>query len=339
MNELVKAIQAEAWAILPTRLEGMLAAAKSGLEIKAARRSQQQQGAVAVIPVYGTITQRGGGLFEMMFGGTSAEALTSQIRAAMGEESIKAIVLDVDSPGGTVSGVQEAFESIYAMRGQKPITAVANSLMASAAYWLASAADTIVVTPSSQTGSIGVFTVHEDISAMAEKAGVKVTMISAGKYKTEGNEFEPLSDEARAAIQRRVDNYYSSFTGAVAKGRGVTPSAVRGGFGEGRVVGADEAVSLGMADRIGTLESTLAGFGVSGYSAMRAESSEELVAAIRRNADEITKTREEIAANAEWTDKAMAEGFEKAVAAIEEESGKVVGQWEVERERARWDAA
>ena len=109
---------------------------------------------------------------------------------------------------------------------------------------------------------------------MAEKAGVKVTMISAGKFKTEGNEFEPLSDEARAAIQKRVDGYYSSFTGAVAKGRGVTPSAVRGGFGEGRVVGANEAVSLGMADRIGTLESTLAGFGVSGYSAMRAECGE-----------------------------------------------------------------
>ncbi|MCC7371633.1 MAG: S49 family peptidase, partial [Chloroflexi bacterium] len=128
---------------------------------------------------------------------------------------------------------------------------------ASAAYWIASSADEIVVTPSGEVGSIGVFTAHEDISAALEAEGVTVTLISAGKYKTEGNPFEPLSEEARGAIQARVDDYYSMFVRAVARGRGVKPADVRGGFGQGRVVGADEAVRLGMADRVGTMAQTV----------------------------------------------------------------------------------
>lgn len=277
-NELVRAIEAETWAILPRHMEAMLAVSRISTPIVAAKRNQQQAGGIAVIPVYGTITQRGGGIFDMFFGGTSAEGLTTDIRSAMADESVQSIVLDVDSPGGSVGGIQEAFDAIMSMRGKKPITAVANSLMASAAYWLASAADTIIASPSAQVGSIGVFTVHEDISKMAADAGVKVTMISAGKFKTEGNQFEPLSDEARAAIQKRVDGYYGQFVGSVARGRGVTAGAVRGGFGEGRVVGALESVSLGMADRVGTLREVLGGMSLAGM-AMHAEEPVDTMAA------------------------------------------------------------
>lgn len=226
-------------------------------------------GAVAVLPVYGTINQRMN-LLSQMSGGTSTELLAAEFRQALNDPGVKAIVFDVDSPGGGVYGVAELAAEIQAARGRKPIVAVANSLMASAAYWLASATDDITVTPSSEVGSIGVFAIHQDISESMAAAGVRTTLVSAGKYKTEGNPFEPLGDEARGAMQARVNDYYEMFVGAVAKGRGVTPSDVRGGFGQGRVVGAREAVRLGMADRIGTLDSTLARFGVVSGDSRRA---------------------------------------------------------------------
>jgi signal peptide peptidase SppA len=179
--------------------------------------------------------------------------------AAVNDARIGAIVFDVNSPGGSVTGVDELSKMIYDARGSKPIVAVANHLMASAAYWIGTAADELVVTPSGEVGSIGVFAAHQDVSAAMEKEGVKTTLISAGKYKTEGNPFEPLTDEAHASIQARVDDYYSMFTKAVARNRGVNVADVRGGFGEGRVVGAQQAVSLGMADRVATLDDVISG--------------------------------------------------------------------------------
>ncbi len=134
-------------------------------------------------------------------GGTSVQGVARQFRAAMADPDIGRVILDVDSPGGQVGGVEELAREIYQARGQKPVTAIANGLAASAAYWIATAADEFVVTPSGQVGSIGVFGMHQDVSAALEKDGVKVTMVSAGKYKTEGNPFEPLTDEARAAMQ------------------------------------------------------------------------------------------------------------------------------------------
>jgi hypothetical protein len=120
-----------------------------------------------------------------------------------------------------------------------------------------------VVSPSSLTGSIGVYASHEDESQALDKIGVKVTLISAGKYKVEGNSFEPLGDDARSAMQAMVDEYYGMFTKAVARGRGVKVSDVTGGFGEGRVVTAQQALKLGMADRVATLDQVLSKYGVS----------------------------------------------------------------------------
>jgi capsid assembly protease len=99
--------------------------------------------------------------------------------------------------------------------------------------------------------------IHEDISGLLEQQGVAVNLITAGKYKVEGNPFEPLNEEARSAIQGRVDEYYGMFTADVARNRGVSVGQVREGFGEGRVVGAETAVSLGMADRVAKLDQVL----------------------------------------------------------------------------------
>ena len=94
---------------------------------------------------------------------------------------------------------------------------------------------------------------HVDVSGLLEKFGEKVTLISAGKYKVEGNPYEPLTEEARAAIQQDVDHYYDLFVDAVAKGRGVTAKAVRDGYGQGRMLTAKAAVEAGLANRVGTL--------------------------------------------------------------------------------------
>jgi len=192
-----------------------------------------------------------------MSGATSAELFGKEFGRLLKDPEVSAIVLDVDSPGGQVDGIEELSNQIYDARGSKPVVAVVDHLMASAAYWIGSAADDVVMSPSGEAGSIGVFAVHEDWSGALAKEGITVSLISAGKFKTEGNPYEPLAEEARGAIQGRVNDYYDAFVNSVARNRGAKPATVRNGFGEGRVVGARQAVSLGMADRVGTLEETI----------------------------------------------------------------------------------
>lgn len=266
-TRVIGALMALPWAILPQKLvviQELMKLRASGqkltpedvqaaMDMQAAVAARRAPGAagVAVIPLLGTIVPRGNMLLESS-GATSVQVTAARFREALRDPDIGSIVLDVDSPGGQVGGIEELGREIYEARGQKPIIASVNGLAASAAYWIASAADEVVVTPSGMAGSIGVLMVHQDVSAMLEREGVRMSMVSAGKYKTEGNAFEPLTDEARADWQALVDDYYDLFTKAVARNRGVKVAEVRNGFGEGRVVTAAQAVSLGMADRVGT---------------------------------------------------------------------------------------
>jgi capsid assembly protease len=287
-----KFIAEHPWAILPAtldilveimelRLEG---SALSDEEIRARvggtpppRPAPQQLGSVAVIPLHGVIAPRMNLMTEVS-GGTSAAQLQADLMAAARMPEVSAIVLDVDSPGGSVFGISEAASTIRAVRREKPVVAVANHTAASAAYWLASQADELIVSPSSQVGSVGVVAVHQDMSGAAEKAGVKTTFVTAGKYKAEGNSMTPLNDEARAHMQGLVNTYYDAFVRGVAKGRGVSVDAVRDGFGEGRVVTSESAVRLGMADGVATLGDVIGRIAATGVkrralSAMRAETS------------------------------------------------------------------
>lgn len=266
------AILETAWAILPAKMaeitEFMAYKSAGGqISVEEARerfadgnqKSQPDAPArIGVLPVYGTISQRAG-LLSMASGGTSVEEMTQAFRAFITDPDIDAVVMDVDSPGGSVSGLTEFASEIYRARKVKPVIAVANSMMASGAYWLGSAATEIVASPSSKLGSIGVIAAHENQRDAMAKLGVEVSLVSAGKYKAENNPFEPLSEEGRAEIQKRVDESYAMFTRDIAKGRGVSVQTVRDGFGEGRVVGAREAVALGMADRVATIDDVFAG--------------------------------------------------------------------------------
>lgn len=258
------------WAVTPTMLATILeiarrhaAGEKLSAEDIAARVGDRQrpvggvQGGIAILPLSGVVIPRAT-LMSDVSGAVSAEAFGKAFAQAVADPGVGAIVLDVNSPGGSVAGVDELARQIFDARGAKPIIAIANHLMASAAYWIGTAADEVVMTPSAEVGSVGVFAAHEDVSAALAAEGVKTTLVSAGKYKVEGNPYEPLTDEARATIQARVDEYYGMFVKAVARHRGVGQAAVRDGFGEGRAVGAAQAMAAGMVDRVETLDQTLA---------------------------------------------------------------------------------
>lgn len=223
----------------------------------------RSSGMVAVLPITGVIAHRINLLTDISGGGgTSIQRLQAQLRQALGADQVRAIVFDVDSPGGSVDGVPELAEEIYQARKTKPMIAVVNTMCASAAYWLASAAGEVVGMPSSQSGSIGVYWIHEDLSRALDAQGIRISIIKAGKFKTEGNPTEPLSDEGRDNFQRAVDHMYALFINAVAKNRGATQAQVRTGYGQGRTLLAQDALRENLIDRIGTFDSVLAKLGV-----------------------------------------------------------------------------
>jgi signal peptide peptidase SppA len=276
-RHIIEYVNGHAWPILPEKgaiiadaLQRRLRGASQELELEDADilevlGNQKASaggitGAVAVLPIFGTICHRAGSLREWS-GGTSTERVGQAVRQAMNDPAVGALVLDVDSPGGTDAGVSELFDLIYESRGKKPIVAVANALMASAAYWIGCAADELVATKSALVGSIGVYMMHIDESKLLENEGIAVTLISAGKNKVRGNPFAPLKDEDRERFQEIVNSVYSRFTKSVSKGRGVSTEVVRSNYGQGDILTADEALAAGMIDRVDTLENTIARLG------------------------------------------------------------------------------
>lgn len=220
------------------------------------RGGARVQGAVGVIPVYGTLMARAN-LFTEFSGGATYQSIGRAFREAMADESIGSIVFDIDSPGGEVLGCDELASEIRNARGRKPMVAVANGLMASAAYYLGCQADEIVASPSAVVGSIGCVTVHMEESRGLDEAGITVNIFRNPAAKYEGNPYEALSDEGRAHIQERTDDYADAFRASVAKARGVTAAAVKAGYGEGRALTAKRAHAAGLVDRIATLDDTI----------------------------------------------------------------------------------
>lgn len=256
---------ASPWAVrkdlLPRLAQAVRMPALSGFtSAAAAPTSQPITAGVAVIPLTGIITPQGS-FFDFFFGGGMGGLLGFRERfmEAVNDPDVSAIVIDVDSPGGLVDLVPETAALIRAARGPKPIVAIADTLMASAAYWLASQADEIAITPSGYAGSVGVYRVHEDWSRFDEEFGVAVSYVHAGKYKVEGNAHSPLDDEAREQWQSDVDDHYASFVADVAAGRGVSEETVLADYGEGRCLNAQRALDAGLVDRIATYDDVIAG--------------------------------------------------------------------------------
>lgn len=293
-ERVLRAIAAQPWAIEEEKAREILAfldlraqgIERSDEEIAAIIQGRRDtslvppSGGVAVIPLFGVVAPRMDSM-SAISGGMSCERFAQQFDAAIANSDVKTIVIHVDSPGGSVQGVPELAKKIFEARGQKRVIAIANGMMASAAYWIASAADEIIVTPSGAIGSIGVFSIHTEFSRFEDAAGVTTTIVRAGKFKAEANSFEPLTEEAREHLQEGVNDFYDLFIRAIADHRDVTPEQVRSGLGQGRVLTAVRGVEERLADRVATFEEVLEelGVGVARLADARAEDEQVPVAA------------------------------------------------------------
>ena len=210
-------------------------------------------GGIAVIRMCGVIVQEAG-RWDEYFGLCGLNRKRAELDAALGDSRVSAVVLYVDSPGGVVFGLEEFSDYLYAARQVKPVYGFVGAEAYSAGYWAISACQEVSITPSGGSGSIGVWTLHADMSKMLEEQGIKVTVVKSGKYKTEGSPYEPLSEEAEDYMQLQTDEYYSSFVGAVARNRGVTAAKVLSDFGEGRTMSAKMSVDAGLCDKVETMD-------------------------------------------------------------------------------------
>jgi len=208
----------------------------------------------AIIPIQGIIAKRMN-LLTQISGGVSAQLVGRDIKEALANNTIKSILLDIDSPGGTIDGTQELADIIFAGRGQKPIVAYSDGMIASAAYWIGSAADRIYISGDTVTvGSIGVVASHVDYSRYEEKIGIKTTEIYAGKYKRIASQYQPLSEEGRQTIQDQVDFLYTVFVNEVAKQRSVSAGKVLENMADGKIFIGNQAISAGLVDDMATLD-------------------------------------------------------------------------------------
>lgn len=229
----------------------MVAAGRLDPSAASATPRTRRQGTVAVIPVRGPLSHRAT-LLGSLLGWSNTADVAEQVKAALDDGMVSEILLHVESPGGSVYGIEELAAVVYSGRDRKRITAWADPLAASAAYWIGAAATRFLAMPSGEVGSIGVIGVHFDFSQALDKAGIKPTIIASSRYKGEGSEYAPLAPEARSEYQRRVDEIHARFVADVARFRGVPTTTVEERFGQGRVVGARDAVSRGMLDGLAT---------------------------------------------------------------------------------------
>jgi len=213
---------------------------------------------IAIIPVKGVLS-KSPSLFErVIYGATSMSEIKNKINHAENNAKISGILLDVDSPGGTVDGTQELADYIYTVRDSKPVFAYCDGLMASAGYWIGSAASEIYISSKTvQIGSIGVITVHYDFSKMDEQFGVTVTEIFAGKYKAAGSDVKPLSPEDKEYIQSRIDYLYSVFVEAVAQNRNESVETVLSQMADAKIFIGQEAIDAGLVDGVSTFEGVI----------------------------------------------------------------------------------
>lgn len=211
---------------------------------------------ILMIPVRGVLMHN----FPYAWGNyaTGYYYIQKAIERGLEDANVRGIALICNSPGGMVAGCFETVDKIYAHRGEKPIRAFAHEAAYSAAYAIASVADSIVVSKTGGVGSIGVVTLHVDWSKWNEEMGLKYTFIFAGKHKVDGNPEEPLSADAKERIQARIDELYDVFVSSVARNRGMEEKVVRDT--EALTYTASQAVSIGLADAIGPLDDAVAQF-------------------------------------------------------------------------------
>ena len=250
-------------------------------------------GSTAVIQIAGVIFPRPN-IYTRWYGGCALSEIVTAISTAVGTPQIKRIVLQINSPGGVVFGVEEAAKLIADASKKKPIIAQSDQMVASAAYWLASQCSRIEGTPGALFGSIGVITTHMDYSKYFSEVGISVTHITHGELKDYTSPYKPLSEKGRAAIQDQTTAYGMAFDGAVAKGRKVSLQTVQSQFGQGRTFKADQAKERGLIDAVVDSLSIDADAGDNGDTELSHNESPEVVSA----ASTVAVTRETVPSEA-----------------------------------------
>ena len=231
-------------------------AAASLSEKKDSKKPMMILDGIAIIPVIGTLVHRGGMMAES--GMTAYQALAQHLDDAHRSGGVRGILMEIDSPGGEVSGLDQTAAMVREIAQDKPVWAYVNERAYSAAYWLASAADKIYLSRTAGVGSIGVLAQHVDVSKANEKQGLKVTSVYAGRLKTDLDPNKPLSKDALGRLQARVDQLYDLFVAEVAQNRGLSESAVY--ETEAGLFYGEEAVSAGLADGVLTTDFILSEF-------------------------------------------------------------------------------
>lgn len=233
-------------AAIEARLGRPLASDQQAYEIR--------PGGVAVLTLDGVMAPKAN-LMMQISGGVSTQMAGLQVESAIADPRVIALVLNIDSPGGSVFGTPELAATVQELAKIKPIVTVSSATLASAAYWVGSAANAVFITgPTVQVGSIGVVASHN----YDPRASATTTEITAGKYKRMASGSAPLTTEGRAYMQGQVDHLYSVFVDTVATQRGVTPAAVLEHMADGRVFIGQQAVDRGLVDGFATVDSIVA---------------------------------------------------------------------------------
>ena len=219
-------------------------------------RPYNVQNGVLQIPIRGVMLNK----FPYQLGGyaTGYDYVRESFKRGINDDEVHSIAMIVDTPGGAVSGCFDLCDEIFDMRGIKPIKAFVSDAAYSAGYALASAADTITVTRSGGTGSVGVVTAHVDVSESMKQMGVVHTFIFAGKHKVDGNPYEKLPNDVKARIQKRIDRVYMEFVNLVARNRNLSQDAVM--QTEALDYDAKDSLEVGFADTVGKFDEEIAAF-------------------------------------------------------------------------------
>jgi len=212
---------------------------------------------VALIRIRGAISEPQG---SSGWGDPSgASSIAKRIRSVADKDNVKAIILDINSPGGTVAAVQDIYNAvIYAKeKKNKKVIALMRDMAASGGYYISVACDKIVAQPGTLTGSIGVIFQTSNFEGLMEKVGVKFGAVKSGKFKDMGSSFRPMTDEEKALFQDLINDSYDQFLEAVQKGRSNVPPDVLKSLADGRVFTGRQAQKLGLIDQLGGEEEAL----------------------------------------------------------------------------------
>lgn len=215
------------------------------------------QGNVGMLNINGPLLTGNAG-YALHYGMTGYGDIRSAALRLASDPEVSSILLVVSSGGGAVGGVNDAVSLLRRIGNVKPLVTYSDSAMASAALWLGSVAQHVMVSPTAVVGSLGVLQVHMEYSKQLENDGVKVTVIRAGDKKALANRYEPLTEEATAQLQRQADHLYDVFLTSVAESRGMSKQSAEKKFGQGLEFVGEQAKAAGLVDSVGTLEDAYA---------------------------------------------------------------------------------